>query len=387
MEDPLAATLLQWTSTDKAFREIAFAALCFAARGKYLTVIPTTNLEASKGIGAFDNSIEDSEFIGRLTSGAHMRGVLPGCTPEGSIYWLDGVLVFLVTQLYRPQVIQQEVTGAASYCHNHYPKDCIDAILMSIEHVVLVHIVPGVEVQHTASLPLFSISNHITMDVRDRYTSSYLEKLAAKEEHFMKKEAKKQRKADQERMLKNEGISMHYGDSDDDEDNSSDEEESALYTSRAGIEGDELTTFFALDHIFDAAARRRMPPTKHHEGVFPNEIYSDIMRHVTDKETRNSCMGVSRMFRTYCQEKFLFTEGMFLEPSQPCEACEEPGVQPDWYNLYNINSGDSSRVSVKKRGAFPSMSRDVSYHVAVGMDRNKRCFLSGLNFRLPEKAQ
>ena len=386
MEDSLAANLLQWTTTDEPFREIAYAALCFAARGEHLTVIPTTDLEGSRKLGAFDTSFEDPKFIGFLAVGAHLKGHLPGSVPEGSIYWLDGVLIFLVTQLYRPQAIQQEVTRVVRYCQHYYPNDCIDAILMSIEHVVLVHVVPGDVVQHTALLTLFPIPNHLTMDVRDRYAAPYLEKLSAKDEKFMKREEKKQRRASQLSLLKNEGTMLQMSD-DDDEDDSSDEEESALYTSQAGAEGNKLSTFYALDWIFDAAARRRMPPTKPHEGVFPNEIYSEIMRHVTDKETRNSCMTVSRMFRTFCQESLLFTEGMFLEPSQSCEDCEHSGDMAEWYNLYDVTTGESRRVSLKRGGDFLDMSRDVSYYVAVGTNSDRKSLLSRLHFRLPETTE
>ena len=106
-------------------------------------------------------------------------------------------------------------------------------------------------------------------------------------------------------MLKNEGIDMHSGDTDDEEESSEEEDEPALHASRDGIEGDELSTFFALTHVFDAAARRRLAPAKTHEGVFPNELYGEVLKHVTDKETRLNCMEVSRTFRVCNLRAFL----------------------------------------------------------------------------------
>ena len=138
--------------------------------------------------------------------------------------------------------------------------------------------------------------------------------------------------------------------------------------------------------------RRPAPPSPFHFVIpalapmssLDDDIYSEIMRHVTDKETRNSCMAVSRMFRTFCQESLLFTNGMFLEPSQSCEDCENSGDIAEWYNLYDVASGESRRVSFQRGGGFLDISRDVSYYVAVGTDGDRKSLLSGLNFRLPK---
>lgn len=101
------------------------------------------------------------------------------------------------------------------YCAEHCPNEVVDAILTSIEHVVLVHIIPGIEIQYTGILPLFDIESHLTMDVRDRYASSYLEKLTSKEEAFMKKENKKIRRARDEILLKSAGIRFDRGEESD----------------------------------------------------------------------------------------------------------------------------------------------------------------------------
>ncbi len=72
--------------------------------------------------------------------------VPPGSSPKEVIYWLEGVLVFLTTQLFRAQAVLDEVSRVAKYCQQQYPEDVVHAVLMSIEHVVLIHIIPNREV-------------------------------------------------------------------------------------------------------------------------------------------------------------------------------------------------------------------------------------------------
>ena len=292
MEDALAAGLLQWSPQDLPFREIAFAILCLVLGGEHMTVIPESYLTANSTFALRSGSSSELELISRLTTGAHVQSNTPGSSPEGDIYWLGGVLVVLATQLYRPGVVEAGILRVAEYCHKNHPNECVDAILLSIEHVVLIHIFSPKEVQHSALLPLFDISNHLTMDARDRYASSYLEKLASKDEKFLKKQQKMLRKAATESMARNEGIIMHYGDSDDEEEEEepSEAEDSALYTTQQGASGFEASTFYALVHLFDASARRHLAPTKTRNSHLPNELYAHILRYVTDRETRQACI-------------------------------------------------------------------------------------------------
>ena len=137
-----------------------------------------------------------------LATGAHVGGSSPGSSPLGTVYWLDDVLVFLTTQVYRPGALDNGVSHISKYCKENYPDDVIDAVLMSIEHVVLVHVIPNVEIQHSSLLPLLNIQNHITLDVRDRYNSTYLAtKQGAKDDRFSKREQRKIQKARDEKLL------------------------------------------------------------------------------------------------------------------------------------------------------------------------------------------
>lgn len=387
MKEDLAAALLQWSPQDLPFREIAFAILCLALGGKHLTVILARNLKANFTFGLLGSRSQpskDLEFISGLATGAHVRGATPGSSPEGVIYWLEGVLVILTTQLYRPGVVNEEVSRVANYCQDNNPNECIDAILMSIEHVVLIHVVPNKEVQHSALLPLLQIPNHLSMDAKDRYPSWYLEKLASKEREFMKKEEKKLHKAANESMRK-QGLFMPSDNLDEGEEESLEEEEFALYDPRARIEGCECSTFYALNHIFDAAARRRMSCAKAKDGRFPNEIYANILEHVTDMETRHSCMEVSRVFRELCQEDLLFADGMIFKPSEACKTCVEPHNFPKSFDVYNIASGARSEVSLKRTGKFRDYEMGPTWTLGIGTGHSKKSLLRGLEFRFQNK--
>ncbi|KAL8911488.1 MAG: hypothetical protein Q9171_003349 [Xanthocarpia ochracea] len=383
MKDGLAATLLQWTQKDLPFREIAFAALCFASGGDYLTFHKDTEIQRNE---VADRVKPDSQFADAkqtfswLATGARPEGSSPSSVPEDDVYWMDGVLVVLTTQLFRPRLYGQSIERVVKYCDLHYHDECVDAVIMSIEHVILVHVVPGAKVQCSNLLALFDIPHHLTLDVRERYAGAYLEKLAGKDEAFMKKEKKKITKAMDEMALRNEGIAIHRGGESDEEDDAQEEEaESALYTTQALGEDNTLSTFYALTHFFDAAARRRMPPMKARDGRFPNEIYENILSHVVDRETRISCMHVSRFFRQLCQENYLFADGVMFGPSKPVERC----LAPKLFEMYVTDTGSLQKVKFQRAGGFLD-SLEPSWVVAVGTSQKMKILLPNLKFRLPE---
>ena len=53
----------------------------------------------------------------------------------------------------------------------------INAIFISIEHVILLTITSRSHVQHTAPLPLFDLEAHRSTDASARYPAAYLEAL------------------------------------------------------------------------------------------------------------------------------------------------------------------------------------------------------------------
>ena len=381
-EDSLAATLLQMSPKDLPFREIAYAALCLAAGGKNITVISSREVYSNGVFGFIHDGPEytaDSEFISVLASGAHLQGSPPGSSPDATIYWLNNVLVVLTTHIYLPGAADKEIARVVRYCQTNHPAEYVDAVLISIEHVVLIHATPGGKTQHTAIMPLFDIKNHLAMAVNDRYTETYLSKLAAKDDEFMKMEAKKRRKADQERMLKNDGIDFRYGDDSENETDSDEEEETALCATQ--VEGNVSSTFYALVHLFEAAACKHMPVAKVTDGCLPNEMYTQIIKQVTDIETRESLMKVSRTFRRICQESLLFAQGLIFESSDSCQDCDEPQLVPNWFQKYDIKTGTQSQVTFRRAGGFLD-SGGPAWKVAVGTERTKKSLLSEVAFRL-----
>ncbi len=382
-EGLLAAQLLQMNPEDLPFREFAYSALCLAAGGKNINIIPSENLRP-KYVHGFIHEGQgknaDSEFIGVLASGAHLQGSPPGSSPQGTLYWLDNVLVVLTAHLYRPGAADEGIARIINYCQQDHSQEHVDAVLISVEHVVLVHITPSREIQHTAVMPLFDIKNHLTMSASDRYARHYLEKLATKDEILTEKEATKQRKVDQERMLKDDGIATSHGDDNDDEIDSDKEEDSVLCATQ--VEGNVCSTFFALVHLFEAAACKHMSPPKDVDGRVPNEIYTQIIEHVTDMETRQSLMKVSRTFRRLCQEDLLFAEGLIFESSKACQGCDEAESIPEWYEKFDVATGTQSRVNWQRAGGL--LDHGLSWKVAVGAERNKKSLLAGVAFRFRE---
>lgn len=86
--------------------------------------------------------------------------------------------------------------------------------------------------------------------------------------------------------------------------------------------------------------------------VFQNEIYTQIIKHVADMETRDLCTEVSRAFRLICQEDLLFAEGLTLEPSHACQGCDEADSIPDWFGKYDVATGTHSQVTWKGGSGF-----------------------------------
>ncbi|KAL8695487.1 MAG: hypothetical protein Q9218_000065 [Villophora microphyllina] len=184
---------------------------------------------------------------------------------------------------------------------------------MSIEHIVLIRILPGKEIQHTALMPLFDIGNHLTMDSSYRYASSYLDKLA-----FGDNDAQDYSDADSASKKRRE---------------TEKEEDIALHTSQRGVKADVHRTFYALNTFLDAAALRRMPSARSSGGC---------------------CMQVSRVFRMYCQEVLLVTDGIIFEP---CTATKDiDNLQyPDWFDIYDLESYTRRKASLSSASFLPGL--------------------------------
>ncbi|KAL8854169.1 MAG: hypothetical protein Q9221_001091 [Calogaya cf. arnoldii] len=324
--ETLEAHLLQWSPEDFPFREIAFAILCLASGGKNITILPEGEY-IDRGSDAYglwkpnDDSSEDDEFIAHLAAGTHLKDLPSGSAPAQTIYWLDGVLVNLASQLFRSDILEAQISSIVSYCSKNHASETVDAVLISMEHIILLKITPNANLRRSALLTLFDIPNHLSMDVIDRYHASYLENL-----HDWGQKSKEAN----DRPLKGMHLSRQL-----------------LRGTQNGAEGDLRSAFFALCHLFDAAARRKIPVADAHGGRLPNEIITEILSYVTDVETRTSCMHVSNIFRDICQEKYLFADKMMIEPYEVRESIAEPterGKQP--LNLHDVATGKRSLLWV-----------------------------------------
>lgn len=390
----LATTLLQLTSSDLLFREMAFAVVCMAAGGSNVTVFSQNHLSNNAAFGFIKGNKNEydgsSEFFRVLGSGARRDGESSGSAPKETTYWFEGVLIVLTTQLFRADAVEQGIKGVARYCQTQYPDMVVDAILLSIEHVVLIHIVPastghGAEIQHSSILPLFEIQEHLTMKTADRFSASYLSQLAnPADEKFQRRQRIQKRKAMQERMLKNEGISMHFGDEEeDDASDDADQEDDLLHPTQ--VDGSTSATFYALQHVFSSAAGRRLRPSQ--QGCFPTEIYEHILSFVTDNATRDACLHTSHILHEICLKEYLFCEadGSLLQPCEASKGCVEPDDLPKWFNLANVKTGRQMEASFNRGGcSFLDWDTKQDWTVMVGSGYGKKSLLSEATFKFAE---
>ena len=389
LQTPLAATLPLWTPDDLPFREIAFAILCLASGGKHVTLVPETSIKDNGGWGLIDSQSDgdtEKEFVSVLATGAHLEGQAPGSAPEETVYWLEGVLVVLTSQLFRPRAVEEGISRVFKYLQGSHPKECVDAVLLSTEHVVLMHIKPNIGIQHTALLPLVLISNHFTRDVDRLFEWLVFQKKASMEE------------AEKESPRCNPGTMLDHGDherlqGDFGPGHGSLHGQSgdiALHLSRSDIEGDATSTFFALNHLFEATARRRMRFSRAQEGCLPTEIYAKILTYVTDLGTRHSCMDVSRTFRTLCQEDFIFADGLYLEPWKADGSFAGPDNSPTWFEMYDIASSTVSKVklrAVRYRVRWRTEAGTTSWKIVVGDEVDRKSVLDGGFEVLPHQVE
>jgi len=179
---------------------------------------------------------------------------------------------------------------------------------------------------------------------------------------------------------------MHFGDTDDDgEGEEEEEEDSALFLSQRGVKGKPISTLYALMHLFDPAARRRMPYIRPREGRLPAEIYGEIVKRVTNVATRESFMKVSRSFRQLCQEDFFLVEGMNFKPCEAVQACSEPHQVPESFDKHDITSDALERVEVRRGSrrfdARSDSEPEKSCTVAIGTGHDTKSLLTSLEFR------
>ena len=273
------------------------------------------------------NPEEEPEFVAQMGVGAHHNDNAAGSAPQSSMYWFEGVLVHLVARLDKPDVIPQSVTRVAQRAREDCPWQPVDAVLLSIAHVVLVRVFPGSKVQHTKPLPLFIFCDEPSQDPRERFSPSKLEeRLRLKEKVTAKRTTKAKRQArgwDDPDATESRDNDSSECDSDCDHGGKSISDHlhniidlKVIYFNIAETE----PSFLALALLFDASKRapRSLPASTW--GYLPIEIYRLIINDIEDVETLGACMAVSPQFREMCSPRSSIIDGMTIVSNEATKA-------------------------------------------------------------------
>lgn len=187
------------------------------------------------------------------------------------------------------------------------------------------------------------------MRPQEIFTESFLKRLTRRKQASINKELERHPELSQDELLKTQSCSVMGEDS---ESGDSDNEgyvdgDISRHLSKEGVQGSSSSTFYALMHVFEAAVRRRMPPARTSEGRLPTEIYTNIIAHVMDVDTRRSCLKVSSIFRTLCRESVLVSDSLFLRPWDAKEALVGPDTCPAWFHLHEAETGKVTKVGFR----------------------------------------
>lgn len=414
----LRVTLLGWQAHDMPFREIAYFILCLAAGGEHLTLVDDKRIFQQAGcaglLTASDNE-EEMELVCSLGSGYYRQGMPTGCAPECTKYWFEGALVSLVPRLNRPGILEKAVADVVQYGKRECGRITFNAVIISIEHLVLVKSFPSGAVDHTKVLPLIPIALHLSLDARERYGSDYVDGLyKAKVEKTDKlndssnaeassrspdthtdtgaqrstenslsdnaNDDKNHKTVDDNMAVEEKGMedsgdpelecqSAHPGDEKDDVDTSVQEDKDEA--NKDAPEWTVYETFKSLIAFFEASVRQSLKPTNVDGKNIPTEIYETILGHVSDMQTYNACLKVSRRVRSLCLRRPLIMDNVvFLEP-QSCGDEEE-----STFTALEVSANKQMEVTLSwhhSRG--PRLHDETACYVIAGSEKDRRIFV------------
>ena len=288
LQEDLSVSLLSWQAQDLPFRELVFFILCLATGGEHLTLLDQRRMKIPYSGALYlgittDNSPEPSiELASCLGVGYHMADLPIGSAPEETKYWFDGALICLVPRLDCAGVLEEAIADAMEYGRAKCTASSFNAVLISIEHIVLIKSFPDGTVDHTEPLPLILITSHLSKDPRGRYGDEALEAFHA----------------------------ACYGPG------------SGNVKLIAPIPVKDVSirsTFMALMQFFEAITLETLRPIQPNEARLPDEICEMVLQNVSDMKTYNSCLKVSRRFRLICQQRPLLTDNIVLLEPLPKE--------------------------------------------------------------------
>lgn len=327
----LSASLLDWQVQDLPFRELAFFILCLAAGGENLSLIDHRRVKKpydnASYLGMETSELSESEaemeFATCLGAGYHMDGLPVGSAPEETKYWFEGALVCLARHLDHPDILTKAIADVIEY-GRHSAGTSFNAVLISIEHVVLIKSLPDGSVDHTELLCLIPIAPHYSKDARARYGDQALDVFYDAKFLAKKRKAKELDEIDAGQLSKDTADSIMTDEDEEEEeeeattdggDDESEDDIKLIVPRNPVTEAMIKQSFMALVQVFEATIRETLRPTQPNEARLPEEICQKVLRNVSDTKTYNSCLKVSRRFRLICQQRPLIMDNIVvLEP-------------------------------------------------------------------------
>ena len=436
----LSVGLLSWQAQDLPFRELAHFILCLASGGNHLALLDQRRAKrpysgaSYLGMTTEGSSEPDIELATSLGVGYHMAGLPIGSAPEETKYWFEGALICLVPRLNHPGILQPAIADAVQYGCAHSTTNFFNAVLISIEHLVLIKLFPDGTVDHTDVLPLILITSHLSQDPRVRYGDRALEAFYAAYHSVKNQTDKEVDKSDVERLsLTSDQRNKRVSPDDDNErsvkskghgDGEGPEEETMRghVTAATAVEPgkgsncDHITdyeegptasdeecirhvkrvapmpakdvsiksTFMALVQFFETITVETLPPVRPNEARLPDEICEMVLHHVCDTKTYNACLKVSRRFRLICQERPLVMNDIvfqdLLAKDQASSSSQEnedkkvaPGPQfPPDFLAVELSSGRQMSVRLEWGDCRTDA---VPCFVVAGNEWNRKAFV------------
>ena len=480
-EDVLENLLLGWDVHDLYFREIVHAILCIASLGKSLSFVNCRTILNSPEAGYCDilsrdhldalhirtckydvslsddpndvqhdtgrcptkendgdskdppakkakigSEVSDTEFVAHFGIGCHIKGNPPGSSAGESIYWFEGVLVVLAVRLDQPGAIASNIARVFHYHQQNCALKSINAIVISIEHLMLLTISSCGNVQHTELLPLFVLRTHRSKDASSRYPAAYLEALENHVRHRLARQQLAIRQNAEETAATAESINhfearRHSGvdldlalelaledanripqDLIDIHSRERSEERArnpgsldALATKfekeldeSVQLNANDVSvenTFLSLILFLEVGARQGM---KRGKGRFPTEIYQMIIGHLPDLKTYHAFMDASTVFRDLCHQDLRVTDDLTIlaQGTSSSESSPDSGQARYKTHLFKTLHRPTGVVQHTKLCPAPRWKfqrcqgyRDDDFEVVVGKERDRRSLL--LNMR------
>ena len=439
----LSIDLLGWQAQDLPFRELVFFILCLASGGDNLALLDQRRIEMPHSGALYlgimtEGSSEpgDTELATYLGVGYHMAGLPTGSAPEETKYWFEGALICLVPRLNYPGILRQAIVDAVEYGRAQSTTNSFNAVLISIEHLVLIKSFPDGTVDHTEVLPLILITSHLSQDPQARYGEQALEAFYSAKYSVKKQKVKEpdesnvgQLSQSSDQQNNKEGLdndnkrsakSEEHGRKEETEEETirgyndavaavepekgSDRDHIEEYEERP-ITSDEKrkgyvkrvapipvkdvstkSTFMALVQFFETITLETLRPTQANEARLPDEICEMVLRSVSDTKTYNACLKVSRRFRLICQQRPLIIDNIGLQDPLPKDQAsystqekEDPNTTPGSQihpDFVAVEVSSDRQMNVWLRSG-DSRSDALTFLVVAGHEWNRKTVVNG----------